>query len=358
MAEDFGNGEAMELPVGAAAVNRLIRENSHLFSDSHCKVCSAVLISESQKLAHYQSKKHANKYRRYLSIHKGEDFSPAKKMKTDYTSDPAPVDDGDRNKCCPVCNMTFSSPVVAMSHYIGKTHARNLKMKEQGVVLQGMPQVPKPPRVPPANPDKSDRNKFCQLCNATFNNPHMAEQHYRGKKHEKQEKKNKLMTIYSSSGKALLPTAPINPLMPGSGATGNWFTCDTCNVVLNSVEQYTAHVMGSKHKNNLKAMETTDWDTPSTNKSSRTGPLPSRLLSLETSYTVDYTSSRGGLSSTGTYSSMAGNYSTSSYGLPNVGNSASSGGLLPLPPHAPQNPQPYMRDMMGPDGYNYFSHGY
>lgn len=37
----------------------------------------------------------------------------------------------DKNHCCPVCNMTFSSPVVAQSHYLGKTHARNLKLKQQ-----------------------------------------------------------------------------------------------------------------------------------------------------------------------------------------------------------------------------------
>lgn len=35
-------------------VDQLIKENSHIFTDTQCKVCSAVLISESQKLAHYQ----------------------------------------------------------------------------------------------------------------------------------------------------------------------------------------------------------------------------------------------------------------------------------------------------------------
>lgn len=40
------------------SVNRMIKENSDLFSDSQCKVCSAVLISESQKLAHYQVRFH------------------------------------------------------------------------------------------------------------------------------------------------------------------------------------------------------------------------------------------------------------------------------------------------------------
>lgn len=37
-----------------SAVERLIRENGHIFTEAQCKVCSALLISESQRLAHYQ----------------------------------------------------------------------------------------------------------------------------------------------------------------------------------------------------------------------------------------------------------------------------------------------------------------
>lgn len=37
-----------------SAVNKMIKEHGDLFSDSQCKVCSAVLISASQKLTHYQ----------------------------------------------------------------------------------------------------------------------------------------------------------------------------------------------------------------------------------------------------------------------------------------------------------------
>ncbi|KAM3925775.1 zinc finger protein 346 isoform 1-T1 [Leptodactylus fuscus] len=361
MADEFGNGEAMALPVGKAAVNRLIRENSNLFSDKHCKVCSAVLISESQKLAHYQSKKHANKYRRYMSIHQGEDFSPAKKMKADETVVET-SDDIERNKCCPVCNMTFSSPVVAASHYIGKTHSKNLKLMEQGGVFQGAPRVSKPVRAPPVNADKSDPDKFCHLCNATFNNPNMAEQHYKGKKHQKQETKSKLMTIYTSSGNTLPQTTTLNPVTPGSGATGNWFNCDTCNVVLNSIEQYQAHVSGSKHKNNLKAMASTQPDSvsPVADRKTYGGAFPSNFLqsSVNPSTVTGFSSSTGGLSSTGVYSSIAGNFSSTSHGLSNTGNTSAGEGLLPLPPYAPQTQRPYMKDMIGPDGYNYFSQGY
>lgn len=43
----------------------------------------------------------------------------------------------DKNQCCPICNMTFSSPVVAQSHYLGKTHAKNLKLKQQSTKVEG-----------------------------------------------------------------------------------------------------------------------------------------------------------------------------------------------------------------------------
>lgn len=36
------------------AVDKMIRERGDLFSDTQCIVCSAVLISQSQKLTHYQ----------------------------------------------------------------------------------------------------------------------------------------------------------------------------------------------------------------------------------------------------------------------------------------------------------------
>ncbi|XP_040200348.1 zinc finger protein 346 isoform X2 [Rana temporaria] len=253
MADTFDNGDDMELPVGIEAVNRLIRENGHLFSDGHCKVCSAVLISESQKLAHYQSRKHSSKYQRYLTIHQTEGVAPAKR-RAETALDAG--EETDRNKCCPVCNMTFSSPVVAASHYEGKTHAKNLKLKLQGGVKEGIP-LPKKPRLAPPAPeknagtgiiDRSDPEKFCQLCNATFNNPHMAQQHYAGKKHKKQETKNKLMTIYTSCGNALPQSTPLKPLTPGSASTGNGFTCDICDIVVNSIAQYEAHISGSKHK--------------------------------------------------------------------------------------------------------------
>ena len=57
---------------------------------------------------------------------------------------------------------------------------------------------PLPPEVPPSpvktSPEttpttsprqRRDSDRYCQLCNAWFNNPGMAQQHYDGKKHKK-----------------------------------------------------------------------------------------------------------------------------------------------------------------------------
>nr|XP_032643246.1 zinc finger protein 346 isoform X2 [Chelonoidis abingdonii] len=194
----------------------MIRENSHIFTDAQCKVCSAVLISESQKLAHYQSKKHANKVRRYMSIHGEEELRQGKKIKLETKQESSNGED--RNKCCPICNMTFSSPVVAMSHYLGKTHAKNLKLKQQSPRVEvTMPPQKCPANFPPSavssneeNQSTSDPDKFCSLCHATFNNPLMAKQHYVGKKHRKQETKLKLMAHYGRT-----PDAPASSSMGG-----------------------------------------------------------------------------------------------------------------------------------------------
>uniref|UniRef100_A0A9L0KEB0 Zinc finger protein 346 n=1 Tax=Equus asinus TaxID=9793 RepID=A0A9L0KEB0_EQUAS len=213
-------------PVGREEVEHMIQKNQCLFTNTQCKVCCALLISESQKLAHYQSKKHANKVKRYLAIHGMETLKgETKKLDSDQKSSRSK----DKNQCCPICNMTFSSPVVAQSHYLGKTHAKNLKLKQQSTKVEALHQ----------NREMIDPDKFCSLCHATFNDPVMAQQHYVGKKHRKQETKLKLMAHYGRLA---------DPAVTDSSA-GKGYPCKTCKIVLNSIEQYQAHVSGFKHKN-------------------------------------------------------------------------------------------------------------
>uniref|UniRef100_A0AAY5F2A2 Zinc finger protein 346 n=1 Tax=Electrophorus electricus TaxID=8005 RepID=A0AAY5F2A2_ELEEL len=240
MASEEPNGDFPYLPSGTAEVNRMIQEHGDMFSDSQCKVCSAVLISESQKLAHYQSKKHANKVRRYMTVH-GNDEPIAKRFKasSDYS-----VSQDDKYKACHVCNMTFSSAVVAESHYQGKVHAKNLRLKNIGPHTQALPQPKAQAKredgqaAGEQDPADQDPNRFCSICQASFNNPLMAQQHYVGKKHRKQLTKQKLMETYGPS--------------PAPASTVKGYPCTVCNLELNSVEQYQAHISGSKHKNHVK----------------------------------------------------------------------------------------------------------
>ncbi|XP_032774522.1 zinc finger matrin-type protein 4 isoform X2 [Rattus rattus] len=57
-----------------------------LFTDSYCKVCSAQLISESQRVAHYESRKHASKVRLYYMLHPRDGGCPAKRLRAENVS--------------------------------------------------------------------------------------------------------------------------------------------------------------------------------------------------------------------------------------------------------------------------------
>lgn len=151
--------------------------------------------------------------------------------------------------------MKFSSPVVAESHYQGKVHAKNLRLKSTGPqtpcvyhqcasgiicfqfpfpfsVIVGFPvafqtpaavQARKKPAEDPSSTlagdggggggggDDNDSNRFCSMCQASFNNPLMAQQHYVGKKHRKQMTKMKLMETYGPA------TAPGQSARPPRG---------------------------------------------------------------------------------------------------------------------------------------------
>uniref|UniRef100_A0A671QYW0 Zinc finger matrin-type protein 4-like n=1 Tax=Sinocyclocheilus anshuiensis TaxID=1608454 RepID=A0A671QYW0_9TELE len=180
-----------------------------LFTDSYCKVCSAQLISESQRVAHYEV---SNSISEYVSA--------------SVSSQGSVEGDVDKNKCCTLCNMSFTSAVVAQSHYQGKIHTKRLRL------LLGEP---------PAITSKGRRlsERYCQMCKAWFNNPGMARQHYDGKKHKKNAAQANLL---AQLGMSACP-ASLRRLKRSH-------TCEVCSVTLNSVAQYHAHLQGSKHQNN------------------------------------------------------------------------------------------------------------
>ncbi|XP_031214403.1 zinc finger protein 346 isoform X6 [Mastomys coucha] len=201
-------------PAGREEVEHMIQKNQCLFTSTQCKVCCAMLISESQKLAHYQSKKHANKVKRYLAIHGLETLKgDLKRLDSDQKSSRSK----DKNHCCPICNMTFSSPVVAQSHYLGKTHAKNLRLKQQSTKGAALSKHLTNPFLVAStlalqqNREMLDPDKFCSLCHSTFNDPAMAQQHYTGKRHRKQETKLKLMAHYGRLADPAVSDSPGHP---------------------------------------------------------------------------------------------------------------------------------------------------
>ncbi|XP_073541080.1 zinc finger matrin-type protein 4 isoform X2 [Phyllobates terribilis] len=228
-------------------------EDRALFTETYCKICNAQLISESQRVAHYESKKHANKVRLYYMLHPEDGGPPSKKLRPDDPeSDETEVD---KNKCCTLCNMFFTSAIVAESHYQGKTHAKRVKLvlgESADIPARAEPvqENPEPTEVNIQEEDTlwsihigSESRKFCDLCRAWFNNPMMAQQHYEGKKHKKNAARAKLLQRLGET----LDSEALEALRSS-------YSCNTCNMVLNSVEQYHAHLKGARHQNNANSI--------------------------------------------------------------------------------------------------------
>ncbi|XP_061215733.1 lysine-rich coiled-coil protein 1 isoform X2 [Neopsephotus bourkii] len=197
-----------------------------LFTNTFCKVCRAGLQFESERISHYKM---------------DEDEAVGK------------------YKYCSLCSMLFTSPVDALSHYLGKTHAKNMKRfsKEAHVPAQGMQIVPalehplgeKPLQPSGAGESSSsfntglksnDPNKFCRLCCASFNKPVIAQEHYSGKKHRRNEARKRLLE--EMGDKAV-------PVESSTSAIGvGYYICPVCNVTLTSIETWQSHLQGKKHR--------------------------------------------------------------------------------------------------------------
>uniref|UniRef100_A0A4W4E916 C2H2-type domain-containing protein n=1 Tax=Electrophorus electricus TaxID=8005 RepID=A0A4W4E916_ELEEL len=203
-----------------------------LLTDTFCQVCDAVLLFESQRVSHYEGKKHAQRVRIYLQTKKAERNKPRQEIGIFRVR---------RNKFCELCNMVFSSCMVARSHYKGKVHAKNMRKSNMapsvGKALLISSQlndlmyantVSTPQWVDLDNPDK-----YCKLCTASFNNPLIAQQHYSGRKHQRNQARQELLCKLGEESEH-----------------GNYLhslTCPVCCVTLSSIETYQAHMQGNKH---------------------------------------------------------------------------------------------------------------
>ncbi|KAM3620863.1 uncharacterized protein V6R79_003058 [Siganus canaliculatus] len=234
-----------------------------LITDDYCHVCEAVLLFESQRQSHYEGKKHAQKLKVFLQSKRAERtktecFGPQQQQQQQRTMTT------DKDHFCDLCNMVFSSHIVAKSHYMGKVHSKNLRKqgfqapvmdrhaKMQNPVLSVDPESTDQKSSPQSSLDKApdlkatrctpstevdlkDPNKHCVLCAATFNNPQMAFQHYNGRKHQRNQTRQNLLKELGDAVKHVKS-----------------FLCHLCGMEFNSVEMYQAHMQGNKHQTREK----------------------------------------------------------------------------------------------------------
>ncbi|TSK72117.1 Zinc finger matrin-type protein 1 [Bagarius yarrelli] len=229
-----------------------------LLTDTFCQVCEAVLMFESQRVSHYEGKRHAQRVRIYLQTKKAEQAKQSCESSSfqNIATDP--------EKFCALCNMVFSSPTVAKSHYTGKVHAKNTRKSSvassldarttlspaappveavmvteetstQSDVVQKLKEIP----VSGAHKvDLSDPDKYCKLCTASFNNPAMASEHYGGRKHQRK-----------------LACQEQQMKMGKQSKHANSLTCPLCCVTLSSIDTYQAHMKANKHNIKEKTQE-------------------------------------------------------------------------------------------------------
>ncbi|KAK2872430.1 hypothetical protein Q8A67_022327 [Cirrhinus molitorella] len=215
-----------------------------LLTDNFCHICEATLLYESQRVSHYEGKKHAQRVRMYLQNKKAKISNPSQDC-GGLLRGLSP------EKFCELCNMVFSSPTVAKSHYEGKVHAKNMRKTNPPPPVVPVLELHTTPVVLPPEAavqyqisleqketsgsgdqevDLSDPNKYCTLCSASFNNPLVAQQHYSGRKHQRNQSRQEMLDQ-----------------MGEQSEHASSLTCPICCLTLSSVEMYQAHMQGNKH---------------------------------------------------------------------------------------------------------------
>ncbi|XP_055232577.1 zinc finger matrin-type protein 1 isoform X4 [Gorilla gorilla gorilla] len=157
------------------------QEKAELFTDKFCQVCGVMLQFESQRISHYEGEKHAQNVSFYFQMHGEQNEVPGKKMKMHVENFQVHRYEGvDKNKFCHLCNMMFSSPLIAQSHYVGKVHAKKLKqlMEEHD---QASPSGFQPEMA------FSMRTYVCHICSIAFTSLDMFRSHMQGSEHQIKE---------------------------------------------------------------------------------------------------------------------------------------------------------------------------
>ncbi|KAH0627035.1 hypothetical protein JD844_002399 [Phrynosoma platyrhinos] len=203
-----------------------------LCTDTFCSICGAVLQFESQRVAHYEGKKHAQKVRFYLQIHgeQKEGLEPSKPNKQENLQVKMPYPE-------PLVMALLQDWKTCLSEsWIPTPPELSLEKTSQ----DGKTEDPYSVYGYATALDKDDPEKYCKLCSISFNNPLMSNQHYVGKKHKRNEVRKKLLAEMGT--RAIPVEAKANAVGVGN------YICPICSISLSSIEMYQSHMQGNKHQ--------------------------------------------------------------------------------------------------------------
>ncbi|XP_008945655.1 PREDICTED: LOW QUALITY PROTEIN: zinc finger matrin-type protein 1-like, partial [Merops nubicus] len=187
------------------------------FTNGFCKVCGAVLQFKSQRASHYKIDRNGIL---------------------------------ENSRYCSLCCVCFTSPVVVLSHYLGRIHAEKLKQLSGDSFQKSSAEKPLLSSTAEESSSSNTRLKlndsynYCKLCCVIFNNPLVAQEHYRGKKDRRNEARKKILEKLGD--KSVPAESSTNGCFFSAVGVG-YYVCLLCNVITASMGVYQSPLQGYKH---------------------------------------------------------------------------------------------------------------
>ncbi|XP_014788917.1 zinc finger protein 346 [Octopus bimaculoides] len=198
-------------------------EDENVSVSDKCDVCVVVFTSPVNAKQHFEGKKHKKKVES-----QSEAIFPNRTPENPFADCQTPVNLPVNNEYkCDVCNVAFTSHVIAKQHFEGKRHQKNVKSQPIAVVSNSLPDnysqgFHTQENMPVINQDK------CELCDVKFTSATQTADHLKGKIHMKN----------FNTVSALRKNIKLE--------------CDICGVVFAGIVDADAHFTGRKH---LRATE-------------------------------------------------------------------------------------------------------
>ncbi|CAI9732172.1 finger 346 [Octopus vulgaris] len=188
------------------------------FSDK-CVVCDVVLTSEANAKQHFEGRKHQKKVQS-----QSEPIFPNRTPENSFVDCHTPVNLPVNNEYkCVVCEVAFTSSVIAKQHFEGKRHQKNVLSQPIAAVSNSPPDNYSQGFHTQENGPEINKDE-CKLCDVKFTSPSQAADHLKGKMHQKNFN---TMSAFRANIK---------------------LECDTCGVVFSGIVDFKAHFAGRKHQ--------------------------------------------------------------------------------------------------------------